>query len=295
MHLPYGLVQFCCRRKIYECLLTPNCNQSHGVTYANSINLGFVYWGGGKVLCFLTLCVIIKKKKFHFLWYLSAVQFIVCSLNINSVLLSQCDNKEHFIERIKEMDLEVQRSLVEHIQQVGYMSVFYGWFSDVQCINVIGMQVLYSSAGSRFIPLPGYHLACYINFNFGIFNETSKGTDVLQSTWCHCQGNQGKYRSNHNIIQHMIVIVTMVMLWNSRITFWNAFACIDSQPGSLWCTLPLSSLSLITTFNVFLTYLDIGVMTTLKHWFTLVGFPSLCTLYFNVHSMKWNMIITTIG
>ena len=266
MHLPYGLVQFCCRRKIYECLLTPNCNQSHGVTYANSINLGFVYWGGGKVLCFLTLCVIIKKKKFHFLWYLSAVQFIVCSLNINSVLLSQCDNKEHFIERIKEMDLEVQRSLVEHIQQVGYMSVFYGWFSDVQCINVIGMQVLYSSAGSRFIPLPGYHLACYINFNFGIFNETSKGNDVLQSTWCHCQGNQGKYRSNHNITQHMIVIVTMVMLWNSRITFWNAFACIDSQPGSLWCTLPLSSLSLITTFNIFLTYLDIGVMTTLKHW-----------------------------
>ena len=295
MHLPYGLVQFCCRRKIYECLLTPNCNQSHGVTYANSINLGFVYWGGGKVLCFLTLCVIIKKKKFHFLWYLSAVQFIVCSLNINSVLLSQCDNKEHFIERIKEMDLEVQRSLVEHIQQVGYMSVFYGWFSDVQCINVIGMQVLYSSAGSRFIPLPGYHLACYINFNFGIFNETSKGNDVLQSTWCHCQGNQGKYRSNHNIIQHMIVIVTMVMLWNSRITFWNAFACIDSQPGSLWCTLPLSSLSLITTFNVFLTYLDIGVMTTLKHWVTFGRFSQSLHIVFQCAFNEMNTIITTIG
>lgn len=137
LHLSYGLVQFCCRQKIYECLLTPNCTQSHGVTYANSINLGFVYWGGGKVLCFLTLFNNFKKN--CFLWYLSAVQFIVCSLNLSSVLLSQCDNKEHFIERIKEMNLEVQRSLVEHIQQVGYMSVFYGWFSDVQCINVIGM------------------------------------------------------------------------------------------------------------------------------------------------------------
>ncbi|KAJ7381954.1 positive regulation of protein localization to cilium [Desmophyllum pertusum] len=30
----------------------------------------------------------------------------------------QCDNKEHFIERIKEMDLEVQKSLVEYIQQI---------------------------------------------------------------------------------------------------------------------------------------------------------------------------------
>ena len=53
------------------------------------------------------------------------MQFIVCSLNLSSVLLSQCDNKEHFIERIKEMDLEVQRSLVEHIQQVGYMSMLW--------------------------------------------------------------------------------------------------------------------------------------------------------------------------
>ena len=204
LHLPYRLVQFCCLLKIYKCLLTPNCTQSHSVTYPNSINLCFVFRGGGKVLCFLTLCN--NLKQICFLWYLSAVQFIVCSLNLSSVLLSQCDNKEHFIERIKEMDLEVQRSLVEHIQQVGYMSVFYGWFSDVQCINVIGMQVLYSSAGSRFIPLPGYHLACYINFNFGIFNKTSKGTDVLQSTWCHCQGNQGKYRSNHNIIQLLLLL-----------------------------------------------------------------------------------------
>ena len=32
--------------------------------------------------------------------------------------LFQCDNKEHFIERIKGMDLEVQKSLVEYIQQV---------------------------------------------------------------------------------------------------------------------------------------------------------------------------------
>ena len=86
------------------------------------------------------------------------MQFIVCSLNINSVLLSQCDNKEHFIERIKEMNLEVQRSLVEHIQQVGYMSMLW------------------------FISLSGYHLACYFSFNFGIFNKTSKETDVLQST-----------------------------------------------------------------------------------------------------------------
>jgi len=30
----------------------------------------------------------------------------------------QCENKEHFIERIKEMDLEVQKSLVEYIQQI---------------------------------------------------------------------------------------------------------------------------------------------------------------------------------
>ena len=32
--------------------------------------------------------------------------------------LFQCDNKEHFIERIKGMDLEVQKLLVEYIQQV---------------------------------------------------------------------------------------------------------------------------------------------------------------------------------
>ena len=73
LHLPYGLVQFCCHRKIYEFLLTPNCTQSHGVTYANSINLGFVYWGGGKVLCSLTLCVIIKKN-----FLISVLVIFVC-------------------------------------------------------------------------------------------------------------------------------------------------------------------------------------------------------------------------
>ena len=115
----YMYKAFCCLLKIYKCLLTPNYTQSHSVTYPNSIKLCFVCWRGGKVLCFLTLCNNLKKN--CFLWYLSAVQFIVCSLNLSFVLLSQCDNKEHFIERIKEMDLEVQRSLVEHIQQVGYM------------------------------------------------------------------------------------------------------------------------------------------------------------------------------
>ena len=32
MQLPYGLVQFCCLRKIYSCLLTPNCGRNHVIT-----------------------------------------------------------------------------------------------------------------------------------------------------------------------------------------------------------------------------------------------------------------------
>ena len=49
--------------------------------------------------------------------------------------LFQCDNKEHFIERIKEMDLEVQKSLVEYIQQViDFSSFHYNWSSFVGLI-----------------------------------------------------------------------------------------------------------------------------------------------------------------
>lgn len=44
--------------------------------------------------------------------------------------LFQCDNKEHFIERIKGMDLEVQKSLVEYIQQViDFLSFHYNHHS----------------------------------------------------------------------------------------------------------------------------------------------------------------------
>ena len=32
LHEPYGLVQFCCLRKIYSCLLTPNYTWNHVVT-----------------------------------------------------------------------------------------------------------------------------------------------------------------------------------------------------------------------------------------------------------------------
>ena len=45
----------------------------------------------------------------------NTLRYVYC---MNSIYLFQCDNKEHFIERIKEMDLEVQKSLVEYIQQV---------------------------------------------------------------------------------------------------------------------------------------------------------------------------------
>ena len=32
-HLPYGLVQFCYLRKIYQCLLTPNCTRNHAIIF----------------------------------------------------------------------------------------------------------------------------------------------------------------------------------------------------------------------------------------------------------------------
>ena len=55
--------------------------------------------------------------------------------------LFQCDNKEHFIERIKEMDLEVQKSLVEYIQQViDFSSFHYNWSSFVGLILYFKMK-----------------------------------------------------------------------------------------------------------------------------------------------------------
>jgi len=50
--------------------------------------------------------------------------FKVLELSVMQECLFQCENKEHFIERIKEMDLEVQKSLVEYIQQVIFFCFF---------------------------------------------------------------------------------------------------------------------------------------------------------------------------
>ena len=45
--------------------------------------------------------------------------------------------------------------------------------------------------------------------------------------------NKGNIEAITIIIEQIIVIVTVVVQWNSRITHLNAFACIDSQPGSM--------------------------------------------------------------
>lgn len=37
----------------------------------------------------------------------------------------QCDSKENFIEKIKELDLEVQKHLVDCIKQVLYIEIWY--------------------------------------------------------------------------------------------------------------------------------------------------------------------------
>ena len=42
-----------------------------------------------------------------------------------SIYSFQCDRKEHFIERIKEMDFEVQTQLVPYIQEV-FFTMFSG-------------------------------------------------------------------------------------------------------------------------------------------------------------------------
>ena len=55
----------------------------------------------------------------------------------------QCENKEHFIERIKEMDLEVQKSLVEYIQQV----INFLFLPNVTVIRLISFFSKSVSAG----------------------------------------------------------------------------------------------------------------------------------------------------
>ena len=66
LHLPHGLVQFCCLWKIYKCLLTPNKHRNHVITNTkedNSLRAGhlverswfetypvIVYWSWAKHL-----------------------------------------------------------------------------------------------------------------------------------------------------------------------------------------------------------------------------------------------------
>ena len=39
LHSPYGLVQFCCVWKIYQCLWTPNCKRNHVTTFTNNMEI----------------------------------------------------------------------------------------------------------------------------------------------------------------------------------------------------------------------------------------------------------------
>ena len=39
LHSPYGLIQFCCVWKIYQCLLTPNCKRNHATTFTNNMEI----------------------------------------------------------------------------------------------------------------------------------------------------------------------------------------------------------------------------------------------------------------
>lgn len=67
----------------------------------------------------------------------------------------QCERKEEFIERIKQLDIETQAAIVSHIQEVG-LSIFavltFCPFLDstYQCF-----QTWYSKFHSRFINLRG--------------------------------------------------------------------------------------------------------------------------------------------
>ena len=58
-------------------------------------------------------------------------------LSVMLECLFQCDNKEHFIERIKGMDLEVQKSLVEYIQQV---KEIFSFRYNYHCVSLVVFQ-----------------------------------------------------------------------------------------------------------------------------------------------------------
>lgn len=49
---------------------------------------------------------------------------------INTCNSLQCEKKEEFIERIKQLDIETQAGIVTHIQEVGTRVALWGWAVD---------------------------------------------------------------------------------------------------------------------------------------------------------------------